>query len=341
MLTVHAGLHKTGSTSIQAALDTSSGHVGRRQAYLRWSDLFLTDGVINPDGAARIRRLSSRGWHAVVSSEGALGPLSTNAVYPNAPSVAAQLDVLFGDQDFRLVVYLRPQHEWAASAYAEYVRSGGSLHPGDYIATLRCQPYLRHTTLVDDVRRSLRSGRLVVRPYRPHVDVVRDFFDAAGLGAVPSFLGTQRANVSPPAALTEALRQANEAGLPAAEAAPADATATTAARSPLPEDCQVDLHTLFASDWAELSTTLAGMPGHDPTEFTAAVDAARDFVPRPFVASSPTTLKRVPTTRHADTTTTDGPRRSTATMADLRQRGEFLLRHGPRRALLRTLMRAG
>ena len=337
MLTVHAGLHKTGSTSIQAALGTSIGHVGRRQAYLHWSDLFRTDGVINPDGMAKIRRLSARGWHVVVSSEGALGPLSTNAVYPDAPNVAAQLDALFADQDLRLVVYVRPQHEWAESSYAQYVRSGGTLHPRDYIATLRDQPYLRHTTLVDDLRRSLRTSRLVVRPYRSNGDVVSDFFETAGLGPVPAFLGAQRANVSPPAETTAAQRQANEAGTAVvAEAAPA---VGAAARSPLPEDCQADLHGLFARDWTDLSIAVADMPGHDPREFTAAVDASRDFVPRPFVATvAPSSTSSAQT---SGTTPPDVHTSRTETTPGLRQRGEFLLRHGPRRALLRTLMRTG
>jgi len=81
------------------------------------------------------------------------------------------------------------------------------------------------------------------------------------------------------------------------------------------------------------------MPGHDPREFTAAVDASRDFVPRPFVATvAPSSASPAQT---SGTTPPDVHTSRAETTPGLRQRGEFLLRHGPRRALLRTLMRTG
>ena len=140
MISVHVGLHKTGTTSIQAALGTAKGHIRRRQAYLRWTDLFITDGTINEAGAPAIRRLSQRGWHAVVSSEGALGPMST--VYPDAAAVVGRLDELFPGGELQVIVYLRPQHEWAASAYTQYVKEGGTAHPRDYVTALMQQPHL-------------------------------------------------------------------------------------------------------------------------------------------------------------------------------------------------------
>ncbi len=340
-LSVHVGLHKTGSTSLQAGLGTAAGHIGRRQVYLPWTDLFLTDGVINEAGTRRIRRLGARGWHAVVSSEGALGPMSMSTVYPDAAPVARQLDELFGEQGLRVIVYLRPQHEWAESAYAQYVRGGGTSHPRDFVTALREQPYLHYAALVDDMRESLRSGQLIVRPYRAAMDVVSDFFDTARLGPVPSYLGEQRANVSLSPEEVDALRRANDADDTAVRSPADDTESDSPLRgSVLPEDCQVDLHALFVTDWTELGGLVAAMPGHDPAEFRDLVDASRDWAPRPFVEASPHG-RGVARRARPLSGSTGHARTASSVMMDRRQRWEFLLRHGPRRMLLKTLMRAG
>lgn len=343
MLSVHVGLHKTGTTSIQAGLETSKGHISRRQAYLRWTDLFVTDGVINQAGVDRIRALGARGWHTVVSSEGALGPMTMSTVYPDAAPVVRQLDELFGDQGLRVIVYLRPQHEWAASAYSQYVRGGGALHPEDFVATMLEQPYLHHTALVDDMHRSLRAGQLVVRPYRAGMDVVSDFFDVAGLGPVPAFLGHQRANVSLSAEDTEALRRANENGGGAVTLLTPDDDETTSPveRSPLPEDCQVELHALFQRDWTELSAVVAHIAGHDPAAFLDAVDASRDWVPRPFAGPPPRPAASSSAAVAVRRASTEQAAPAASAMTERLHRLEFQLRHGPRQMLLKALMRAG
>lgn len=277
-----------------------------------------------------------RGWHAVVSSEGALGPMEQ--VYPDSAQVAKRLHELFGDEDLRVIMYLRPHHEWAASAYAQYVRSGGSSQARDFVAALLERQYMRHTTLVEDVRSNLKSGQLVVRPYRTGMDVVTDFFDVAGLGPMPPYLGHQRANESPPAAELEALRRENEAGtLAATLPRPSrSASASVVKPSPLPEDCQVDLQALFVTDWTELSAVVARLPGHRPSEFLLEVDSARDWIPQPWVQTHRSLRMDAREDAPAAASTP-----AEAGMAERLQRWEFRLRHGPRQLLLKSLTNVG
>lgn len=333
MITVHVGLHKTGTTSIQAALGTAKGHIRRRQAYLRWTDLFVTDGTINEAGAPAVQRLSARGWHAVVSSEGALGPMST--VYPDAAPVVARLDELFTPTGLQVIVYVRPQHEWAASAYTQYVKEGGTAHPRDYVTTLMQQPHLRYTELARVMRDSIGTGQLVIRPYRAGMDAVQDFFDVAGLGEVPPYLGTLRVNESLSADSVSALRQANEIGRPIG-VTPASSTGS-GRLSPLPEDSQVALHELFRADWAELSEFVGQLPGHEPTEFRAVLDGAENWTPLPYVeAPAQGAAPASPAAPEAEREIPFAER-----MAARRRRWEFQLRHGPRQTLLKAMMRKG
>lgn len=332
MITVHVGLHKTGTTSIQAALGVSKGHIRRRQAYLRWTDLFITDGTINEAGVPRVRGLSERGWHCVVSSEGALGAMSL--VYPDAAPVARRLDELLGDRDLRVVVYLRPQHDWVASAYTQHVKEGGLDHPRDYVQMVMQRPHLHYASLVADLAANLPHGRLIVRPYSGGMDVVDDFYRVVGLGPVPAYLGHLRVNESLPAEAVSALRQANSGS--AGVAVSADAGRLR--RSPLPEDCQADLHALFRSDWPQLAALVGTIPGHDSAEFGAVLDAADEWVPRPYAeVSVPADGPSSPGGPAAVLAPAAPP--SSERFAAWRRRKEFQLRHGPRQALLRALMR--
>ena len=335
MISVHVGLHKTGTTSIQAALGTSKGDIRRRQAYLRWTDLFVTDGTINEAAVPAIRRLSQRGWHCVVSSEGALGPIS--AVYPDAAPVARRLDELLADQDLQIIVYLRPQHEWAASAFTQHVKEGGTDHPREYVRTLLRQPHLHYTALVRDLSESLSGGRLIVRPYSAGMDAVADFFRTAGLGPVPPYLGHLRANESLSAESVSALRKANADGLrPDSAAAVGLPEAAAVRRSPLPEDCQQQLHDLFLEDWVSLVDLVGTIPGHDPEEFRSVVEQGHGWVPRPYVEApaAPAASSAASSPAAAVAGPSSGER-----FAAWRRHQEFRLRHGPRQTLLKAMMR--
>lgn len=342
MLTVHVGLHKTGTTSIQAALGTAKGDIRRRQVYLRWTDLFITDGTVNESGVPAIRDLSRRGWSTVVSSEGALGPMSL--VYPDAADVARTLESALTGIPFQVVVYLRPQHEWVSSAYTQYVKEGGTDHPSDYVKTMLGLPHLRYCSLVDDLTDNLHEGRLIVRPYGPGCDAVTDFFAHANLGPVPAYLGHLRANSSVSAEEVASLRQANLAGQASDQVhtlVPAD-NAQRSQTSPLPEADQRQLFDLFQEDWDALATRMTGFPDHDAAEFQSIRQAYRGWTPMPFREvhpAAPGNSRSEASEAPSELAHSDREADRRATWQERRRRMEFQLRHGPRQTLLRMLAR--
>lgn len=225
MLTVHVGLHKTGSTSIQTVFGLERGHIRRKQVYLPWTDLFSGDGEIAAGNVTRIVALSKRGWHVVVSSEGALGAMST--AYPRASAVATQLAQLFQDIPLRVVIYLRPHPGWAASALGQHRREGGLTEPDTFARTLLASRGFHHATLVSDLSMALPSGSLVVRAYHPQLDVVDDLFSICDLGPVPPAFAGLRANT-------------------------ADSRRSVLRASPFSADTDEALHRHFKRDWALL-----------------------------------------------------------------------------------------
>ena len=182
MITLHCGLHKTGTSSIQFAL---------RRARLR--------GVVVPrvgddqsDGGwqERLRRLSKGG---LLSDEKLLGNPFDG--YAQAP---ARLDIVrktLGDRPRCLVVYLRPQPDWLESVYLQGVQQGRLEGPEEFWSRVRDAPFLQWSALLDLLEASGGAREIVVRPFGDNVDVVRDFALTCGL---PSAVGQSqaRANVS-------------------------------------------------------------------------------------------------------------------------------------------------
>ena len=314
MLTLHAGLHKTGTTSIQSALDVARGNIQRRQIYLRWNDLFESDAAINVTKLHKIRDLSARRWNVVVSSEGALGSMST--AYKEAPRVVQELRTHLMGTPLRLVVYLRPQHDWVASAYSQFVKEGGLLAPEIYVEGLLSEPTLSHVNLVKGLSDAMGSDDLVLRPFSYRSDVVRDFFWSAGLGPVPKWFGEQRAN------------SRNEGTLQRKDPAPTNEAPRTNEPSPLPLEYQRRLHTFFVADWRELESILVEM-GCDEKDFARVLSESRSWSPAPVQNLS------------VQKATSESVTKATKS-ADVQQRISrlaFHVRHGPRHLALRLLSR--
>lgn len=304
MLTVHMGLHKTGSTSIQTVLGLERGHIRRRQVYLPWTDLFVTDGAIRTENVDRIIRLSRRGWHVVASSEGALGQMSR--AYPQAAEVAEELARLFASIPLRVVVYLRPQHEWAASALGQLRVEGGDCDPDSFARGLLTARGFHHAALVADLTQALPLGALIVRPYERQMDVLEDFFTSCGLGAVPPTYAGLRAN-----------RSSGSAYSPV---------------SPFSVAVQEDLVRHFRSDWTALANS--GLP---------AADAVRHDLLQLVEGDVTVEASALPADEPFETTGASGPNgpaqvsRGSGVGAFV-QTSARLLRHGPRLAVLRGVV---
>jgi hypothetical protein len=175
-------------------------------------------------------RILQSGWHPITSSEGMLG--HARDVYAGAAGMAGVLRDALDGFDFRVVIYLRPQHKWVASAYTHACDAGATTSPEEFVASLVQQPNLNYTHFVSSLLDTLGRERLIVRAHTRFQDVVADFFTVAGLGPVPRYVQGTWAN---------ALSRDGVSSLPLRE--------------------QKELRAVFAEDWPNLMALLRKVYG--------------------------------------------------------------------------------
>ena len=220
MLTIHAGLHKTGSTAIQQYLSRAPKEVRKGLAYLkaRSNKFSRNDGVAIPTNPEQWRALTSRALathrDVVVSDEGIFGsPWGDSNMYIETQERAGAISRAFaGLTDFQVVVYLRPQYQWFESLYTQMIQQGESISPDGFIAKHADSNYVSYSRLVSDLTSVLGGEHLVFRAYRPGNDVVEDFLAVIGRVGPPVLDGARLANVSINPAQVELLRRINETG---------------------------------------------------------------------------------------------------------------------------------
>jgi hypothetical protein len=176
MITVHCGLHKTGSSSIQLALELSSGK-GRTIVTPKPGDDRSETGWRD-----RLARLA-KSPNAVFSDEGLLG--SPYDGYRLAPARVAMLREALTGSRYQVVVYLRPHVGWLPSVYLQGVQEGRTIGPEEFWASIKDEPYLRWANLLDLLQRESGAEKVVPRAHTRSRDAVADFFDVVGLGKPP------------------------------------------------------------------------------------------------------------------------------------------------------------
>jgi hypothetical protein len=281
MLIIHVGLHKTGSTAIQAALSDMTRSELSGITYMGSHCPADNDGFMSSESAnkepgfvvpthSEARRTATEkmladGKSVVLSSEGFLG--SMQHLYPDARGRAQDIRNYFASRtDLRVVIYLRPQHTWLESVYTQVIQEGGSDRVEDF--TQRClqQRYFRFANLVADLKHELGSQRLIVRAYHPGVDVVTDFLSILGVPRPNRFKHAPRPNKSITPAQVGLMRLVNETAKPAESWAlryffqnwlpDSDDKTVTKTASVLPPDIQQEIRALTLTDWQELKTEI-------------------------------------------------------------------------------------
>lgn len=200
-IVLHIGLHKTGTTSIQASLvDSYDALLGRGILYPRagragvahnWlaEELLITDTPISevPSHVDIVEEaLVARPEAIIISAEGlTVSPDGLPVTSRRPVEWARRLSEELQPHRIEVLAYVRPQWEYVESAYAELVKLGLTWEPFDR--------YVERTTADDglDYLEKFRPWRqafgdqLEVRPYGPDLllggDAVADFWDAVGL----------------------------------------------------------------------------------------------------------------------------------------------------------------
>lgn len=272
MITVHAGLHKTGSTSIQTALRLAQGQAGL-QVLTPVPSRMLED----PDYGARLRALAGS-RHVVISDEGLLG--DPDDAYEQAHARIQILNGALGGIEHELILYVRPQLTWLPSVYLQLVQQGRSMSPWGFWEGIRDQPNLQWARLVDLVTSESAAMRVAVRAFNPGRDVVDDFFACAGLPEPPRPVRFGiRENVSIAAVQAPILAALNsDPSLGSQERLHLRhvfqdrlAAGAPPGLSPFPFDLQAEIAGRFRGDWSDLASALATT---DPREATVFQEAA-------------------------------------------------------------------
>ena len=249
MITIHCGLHKTGSSSIQLALEMCSK---------RGRTIFTPTPGDDRSEVGWRERLNkvARARDPVLSDENLLG--SPYNGYRLAPERVAMLREALDGARYQIVIYLRPHVDWLPSVYLQKIQAGGTIGPEDFWARIKGEPYLQWSNLLYLLGSQSGAEHVSARAYTGSRDAVADCFELVGLGK-PSRTGPTmiRENASIAAAQAPLLRELND--LPGVDDAERKlfrslfqrdlALGADKTQSPFPQAIQSEIAAQFRSDW--------------------------------------------------------------------------------------------
>ncbi len=282
MITIHCGLHKTGSSSIQLALksvpqlapkiDVPQEGQGQTTADFRTRLELLHDSSVK-----------------IFSDEGVLGHPHNG--YSTAAERLRVLQDVVANRPAMVVVYFRQTTDWITSVYLQEIQEGGSVSPEDFWARLQKSELLHWDKFLQMLDDYIPPSKLMVRLYEPGRDVVEDFFSVAQLGKTPYVRGGgYRDNRSIAAIHAPILRALNSQSASSKEQLVArrrffqQVLVEGAPRggSPFPEAIQREMNEQYGISWNRLTDS---MLRRDLTEGHRFRDVATSFSfpPRPYV----------------------------------------------------------
>lgn len=180
MITIHVGLPKTGSTSIQLALKHSPTDPCTELVVPRPGESYTDEAWHR-----RISRIGNSN-DVIFSHEGILGNPALG--FPEIHSRLQSIRDAVRKRPSQMVIYLRPQLAWLTSLYLQGVQEGSIDSPERFWQKIRTAPLLRWKTLLETMQRESGVDHLVVRAYDPTRNVIDDFYGLLGLRD-PSQLG--------------------------------------------------------------------------------------------------------------------------------------------------------
>ena len=221
-LIVHVGIHKTGTTSIQGALD--AGYAQLRDSGILYprAGRSQKDGTVETLHHPLIKSLIDEHDRTAVSRIASLRSeiedaspstviLSSEVLSREylSSQVLRDLQTIFPEASRTWVIYLRRQDQLAMSRYAEWIKVGLVAWPDGVRQAL--QPlYLDHRMRLERLQQAVGPDMIVPVAFdAAKTRLMASFFEAAGLdmpGALPS---APHANASLPWGTLQLLRIAN------------------------------------------------------------------------------------------------------------------------------------
>lgn len=176
MITIHCGLHKTGSSAIQLALSGVSRGARRKIVTPNPGD------DRSDEGWARRLSVLADTRDAIFSDENLLGEPYDG--YQSAPERVSIVRRSLAGARYQIVVYLRPQVDWLGSVYLQGVQEGRTVEPGEFWSTLASRHFLSWSSLVKLLQEQSGADRVIVRAYARSRDSVADFMTLCGPNAL-------------------------------------------------------------------------------------------------------------------------------------------------------------
>lgn len=286
MITVHCGLHKTGSSAIQFALSGIPSTANQRIVTPIPGDARSDDGW-----AQRLSALTEA-RDSIFSDENLLGEPYDG--YQSAPERVSLLRRSLAGTRYQIVIYLRPQVDWLASVYLQGVQEGRTTDPGDFWAGLASSEFFSWSTLLNLLREESGADRVNVRAYTRSRDSVADFMHICGPNAF-SRMGRKeiRENVSISALQAPILVALNnEVGLTQERSSRRRqifqsilVNQGAVRQSPFPEAMQLDIAERFRSDWRSVTDSIQESDPHEHALFSQ-LGHEWDNPPLPFPGKS-------------------------------------------------------
>lgn len=220
---VHIGRAKTGTTAIQSVLSNNRSALNERgfcypgtgphHGYLPWVLNERLRHVATPAQAETHSKLCAE-LRSVVEDPGQNIIISSEGLQNVQPSVLREW--LGAIDEVRIVIYIREQVEWLASAYGQRVKSGTMPHSFTWFAD---RTPLDYAAMLSAWADEFGRDRLIVRRYdRSRLvngDAVDDFLSVLGLEKRGLSKPLADTNPSIGGALLEAMRRIAGLGIPA------------------------------------------------------------------------------------------------------------------------------
>lgn len=228
---LHIGLMKTGTTALQEGLSSMRNTLMKKGVIYPASNTFQSRHVqLVWSCVSDLLGPYARSKYSGIRTEQALQDILTEIDSSNANICIISAEdfslfspsrfipiIRFIETSYKIIVYLRPQHEMIESMYKQLIKGAGirddletfinkSLNSRRAGATP-----LDYKKLLNEWSEIIDPNRITVRTYGESArrDIVSDFFEAIGL-SIPTTISQNRANASLEGPYLEFLRSANE-----------------------------------------------------------------------------------------------------------------------------------
>lgn len=174
---LHLGAHKTATTLLQRTLFINREYLqdkGVQIILLRqtvqllgsWASGLCEDPSVLSEALADLKKSGAK--KVIISCEDLLGmpfKRGVKGLYPTSPKRFSALAKALAGHDVTSIVYIRPQDEFLESWYLQTINMG-NFHSFEDWLKLIDQNSISWKTVIDNVRMSLRPGKVIVEDFR-------------------------------------------------------------------------------------------------------------------------------------------------------------------------------